>query len=85
METIDRLIGQDEQLIESIYGSVRKVKFNEKMSKKSVDLVRIHLGYLKNFATLTNIRFTYNRHARITGQNTLSPAKGGARTRRKKA
>lgn len=78
-ESLDLLVGQNDDIIARVHSAVANVKFSESMSDKSIELVRMHLGYLKNFTDLAKTRLLYNRYEYLLEDSQNKVAKRGAR------
>ena len=78
--SIDTLLNQTEDISGKVYGPVKSLSFNGDMPDKTIELVKMHLGYLKSFADLAKTKLNYTRHEYL-----LETAKNAAPTRRKGA
>lgn len=58
---IESVIDQTGGVINSLHSSIKKVNFRETLSENDIEMLRLHLGYTKNYSDLAKTRLMYSR------------------------
>lgn len=62
-EKIEEVLDQVGSVTDNLYGRVRKINFEEaSMSAGSLDDLKLHLGYTKNYSDLAKVRLQYLKY-----------------------
>ena len=61
IERTDKVINQVVDMVDKIYEEGKAVDFSKDISEKDLALIKLHLGYSKNYSDLAKVRLQYSK------------------------
>lgn len=58
---IDRALDQAGSIVDKLYTAIKTISFSGELSENSLNKLRLHLGYSKNYSDLAKTRLNYRR------------------------